>query len=120
MMQAFMIRDWPAASTTRVYQKLGYPIDVLEEPSSIEMRWWLLPVLHEWFDRLFTTEFREKTASEHGLGAFRVPRIRGYRVKVAEDGSITFFDSGSEDASSYGNTIPARYMEDYDGEEVLE
>jgi len=117
---SLMIRDWPAASATRVYQKLGYPIDVLEEPSSIKMRWWLLPVLHEWFDRLFTTEFWEKTVPEHGVGALRVPRIRGYRVKFAEDGSITFFDSGSEDASSYGNTIPAGYMEDYDGEEVLE
>jgi hypothetical protein len=29
---SLMIRDWPAPSITRTYQRLGYAIDVLEEP----------------------------------------------------------------------------------------
>jgi len=117
---SLMIGDWPAPSITRTYQRLGYPIDVLEEPSSIEMRWWILLVESEWFDKLSTTEFWEKTVPELGMNALRAPRRRGYRVKIAEDGSPTFFDSNSEDASLYGCTIPAEYVEDFDGEIVLE
>ena len=64
--ESLMIKDWPAASITRRYQHLG----------------WLLPVMHHWFDKLFTTEFWEKTVPEQGVSALRAPRIRGYRVHV--------------------------------------
>lgn len=117
---ALMIRDWPAPSVTRRYQHLGYPIRVMEEPSPIEMRWWLLPVMSKWFEQLFTDEFWKKTVPEQGAGAVKAPRVRGYRVKIAEDGTPTFFDSNCEGADSYGCTIPAGYIEDYDGEVVIE
>jgi hypothetical protein len=121
---SLMIRDWPAVSTIRRYKNLGYPIKLLEEEeeeySRIEMRWWFLPVLSEWFERLFTTEFWTKTVPEQGAGALKVPRLRGYRVKIADDGSATFFDSKCEDYGSYGCTIPVGYMEDWDWEIVLE
>lgn len=115
-----MIKDWPAASVTRRYQHLGWPIEVLEETPSIEVWWWLLPVMHDWFDKLFTTEFWEKTVPEQGVSALKAPRIRGYRVHVAEDGSHDLFEWDSKDAASYGCTIPAGYEEDYDGEVVPE
>lgn len=117
---SLMIRDWPAASITRTYQRLGYCIDVREEPWSIEMHWWLLPVMSEWFEKLFTHEFWKKTVPEQGAGALKPPRVRGYRVKVAEDGSTSFFDSSCEDADSCGCAIPAGYIEDDDGEVVIE
>jgi hypothetical protein len=118
---SLMIRDWPAISKIRRYKHLGYPIKLLEEePSRIEMRWWFLPVLSEWFEQLFTTEFWTKTVPEQGAGASKVPRLRGYRVKIADDGSATFFDSKCEDYGSYGSTVPVGYMEDWDGEIVLE
>jgi hypothetical protein len=118
---SLMIRDWPAASVVRGYMHHKYAIDRLEEePSRIEMRWWMLPVLSEWFEQLFTTEFWMKTVPEQGAGALRVPRLRGYRVKIADDGSATFFDSKCEDYGSYGPTVPVGYMEDWDGEIVLE
>jgi hypothetical protein len=117
---SLMIRDWPAVSITRRYQHLGYLIDVREEPSPIEMRWWLLPVESEWFDKLFTAEFWQETVPKQGLGALRAPRRRGHRVEIAEDGSATFFDSDSDNANFHGCTIPAGYMEDFDGEVVLE
>ena len=118
--ESLVIKDWPAASITRRYQHLGWPIEVLEEPPSIEVWWWLLPVMHDWFDKLFTTEFWEKTVPEQGVSALRAPRIRGYRVHVAEDGSYDLFEWDSNDAASYGCTIPAGYVEDYDGEVVPE
>lgn len=117
---SLMVRDWPAASITRTYQQFGWPIEVREEPSSVEVWWWLLPVMHDWFDSLFTTEFWEKTVPEQGVSALRAPRKRGYRVKVAEDGYAALFEWDSYDAVSYGCTIPAGYEEDYDGEVVLE
>jgi hypothetical protein len=76
--------------------------------------------VRDWFESLFTTEFWEVTVPEQGVSALKAPRINGYRVKVAQDGSVTFFDSSSEDAASYGRTIPVGYEEDYDGEVVLE
>lgn len=115
-----MIRDWPSASVTRKYQRSGWPIEVKEEPSSIEVWWWIVPMMHNWFDKLFTTEFWEKTVPEQGLSALRPPRIRGYRVHVAEDGSTDLFEWDSIDAASHGCTIPAGYEEDYDGELVPE
>lgn len=76
--------------------------------------------MHDWFDKLFTTEFWEKTVPEQGASALRAPRIRGYRVQVAEDGNYDLFEWDSNDAASYGCTIPAGYVEDYDGEVVPE
>jgi hypothetical protein len=117
---SLMIRDWPAASVTHRYQHMGWSIEVLEEPESIEVWWWLLPVMNDWFDKLFTTEFWEKTVPEQGVSALHAPRKRGYRVKVAEDGSPSLFEWDSNDAASYGCTIPPGYEEDYDGEVVPE
>lgn len=115
-----MIRDWPAASVTRKYQHMGWPIEVREEPPSIEIWWWFLPVMHDGFDKLFTTEFWEKTVPEQGVSALHAPRKRGYRVTVAEDGSTAMFEWDAYDVASYGCTIPAGYEEDYDGEVVIE
>ena len=115
-----MIKDWPAASITRRYQHSGWPIEVKKELPSIEVWWWLLPVMQNWFDKLFTTEFWEKIVPEQGVSALRAPRKKGYRVQVAEDGSTALFEWYSRDAASYGCTIPAGYEEDYDGEVVLE
>jgi hypothetical protein len=116
---SLMITDWPAASITRGYQHSGWPIEVREEPPTIEIWWWLLPVMNDWFDKLFTTEFWEKIVPEQGVSALRAPRKRGYRVKVAEDGTPTLFEWDSNDAASYGCTIPPGYEEDYDGEVVI-
>jgi hypothetical protein len=101
-----LIREWPAASITRMYRHKGWRIDALEEPSAIEVWWSLEPVMHDWFDRLFTAEFWKKTVPEQGVSALRVSRIRGYRVKVAEDGTCTLFEWDSHDTASYGCTIP--------------
>jgi len=116
---SLMVKDWPAASITRTYQHLGWPIEVRDEPSSIEIWWWLLPVLQKWFDTLFTTEFWEKTVPEQGVSALRAPRIRGYRVKVADDGNCALFEWDNFDDADYGWPIPAGYEEDYDGEVVV-
>jgi len=74
--------------------------------------------MRDWFDKLFTTEFWEKTVPEQGVSALRAPRIRGYRVKVADDGTTTLFEWDANDAASYGCTIPPGYEEDYDEEVV--
>ena len=118
--ESLMIADWPAASVTRRYQHLGWAIEVLEEPPSFEVWWWLLPVMHDWFDKLFTTEFWEKTVPKQGVSALRAPRKRGYRVHVSDDGSCDLFEWDYNDAASYGCTIPAGYEEDSDGEVVPE
>lgn len=117
--ESLMIADWPSASITRYYQHVGYTIDVREEPPPIEIWWWLMPTMPEWFKRLFTTNFWEKTVPDLGAAALKPPRVRGYSVMIVEDGTPTLFIPNCEDAAFYGCSIPAGYIEDEEGEVVV-
>lgn len=109
------IRDWPSASTTRYYQHKAWPIEIYEEPSAVEIYWFMIPVVGDSFTRIFTTKFWETTIPEEGLKALRPKRVRGYLAKVSAEGVARLLDLSCEDDASYSHIIPGGYILNEDG-----
>lgn len=109
------IRDWPSTSTTRCYQHKAWPIEVYEEPSAVEIYWFMIPVVGDYFTRIFTTNFWETTIPEEGLEALRPKRVRGYLVKVSAEGVARLLDLSCEDDAFYSHIIPGGHILNEDG-----